>query len=125
MWNDIGSDIAGTTYDAATANWGAPWRMPTLAQIQELLNNTTSKGTTQNGVNGLKFTGRNGGTVFLPAAGYRWNENVSNEGSGGYYWTSSLNESNPHNAYDLDFLSSYAYRSGSGRIGGHVVRPVR
>lgn len=43
---NIGSDIAGTGYDAATANWGAPWRMPSKAQCDELINNTTSVWTT-------------------------------------------------------------------------------
>ena len=49
---NIGSDIAGTEYDAATANWKAPWRMPTIDQCRELLDNCTSEWTTQNDVNG-------------------------------------------------------------------------
>lgn len=67
---DIGSDIAGTEYDTATANWGAPWCMPTLAQYQEFYNNCTSVWATQNGVKGYKFTGPNGRSIFLPATGY-------------------------------------------------------
>lgn len=124
---NIGSDIAGTSYDAATANWGAPWRMPTKAQIQELLDNTTSGWTTQNGVYGRKFTGSNGGTVFLPAAGHRWDEGLDGEGSGGLYWSSSLVESYPYCAYYLNFYSGGAgwYYGYYGLDDGHSVRPVR
>jgi len=59
--------------DAAYLNWGDKWRMPTITEIQELLDNTTSEWTTQNGVYGRKFTSKsNGNAVFLPAAGYRY-----------------------------------------------------
>ncbi len=119
---DIGSDIAGTPYDAATANWGAPWRMPSLAQIQELFNNCSSQWTQQNGVNGRLFTGPNGNSVFLPAAGDRWNGELYGEGSNGLYWSSSLVESTPNLAYYL--YSDYDYYCDF-RYVGHTVRPVR
>ena len=123
---NIGSDIAGTQYDAATANWGAPWRMPSLTQINELLNNCTSTWTTQNGVNGRKFTGPNGGTIFLPAAGSRWFSDLSSAGSYGYYWSSALYESNPYCAYLLVFYSDNAHWNYKyDRFNGHSVRPVR
>ena len=123
---NIGSDIAGTQYDAATANWGSPWCMPSLAQIKELKESCTSTWTTQNGVNGRKFVGPNGGAVFLPAAGYRWDGEVYYAGSYGYYWSSTLNESNPSNAYYPYFHSGVAYWSnGPRRFSGHTVRPVR
>jgi hypothetical protein len=121
---NIGSDIAGTGYDAATANWGSPWRMPSLAQIEELLNNTTHTWTTQNGVNGRKFTGSNGGTVFLPAAGYVWGGELYLVGSGGFYWSSTPYGEN--NGYDLLFYSGGANWSDYyGRSYGFSVRPVR
>ena len=123
---NIGSDIAGTQYDAATANWGSPWRMPALSQIRELLNNCTSVWTTQNGVNGRKFTGPNGGTIFLPAAGDRRSDELRNLGSWGGCWSSSLNESSPHFACGLGFDSVTAYWfDGSYRLYGRSVRPVR
>ena len=89
----IGSDIAGTQYDATTANWGSPWQMPSLTQIEELLNknNCTSTWTTQNGVDGRKFTGKNGGTIFLPAAGERWKNNLEFEGACGLPCNYSIN----------------------------------
>lgn len=124
---NIGSDIAGTQYDAATANWGAPWRMPSLTQIRELLDNCTFTRTIQNGVDGRKFTGPNGGTIFLPGAGAHWNGELSySGGSNGYYWSSTLGESRPDCAGILMFHSGGAYWSSrSGRYGGLPVRPVR
>jgi biopolymer transport protein ExbD len=122
---NIGSDIAGTGYDAATANWGSPWRMPSQAQIEELLNNTTSTWTTQNGVNGRKFTGSNGGTVFLPAAGYRDNSGLYRAGSRGNYWSSALTEGYPYYAWCLSFGSGGVSTDYYGRYVGRSVRPLR
>lgn len=84
---DFDREIAGTDHDAATANWGAPWQMPSKVQIQELLDNTTSIGTTQNGVKGRKFTGNNGESIFLPFAG-QMTTTLYNTTSG-YYWSST------------------------------------
>ena len=65
------NDISGNpTYDAARANWGGTWRMPTEAEMEELKDNCTWTWTTQNGVNGCTITGPNGNSLFLPAAGY-------------------------------------------------------
>lgn len=126
-WINIGSDIAGTEYDAATANWGAPWRMPTKAQCEELFSNCTSEWTTQNGVNGRKFIGPNEATIFLPAAGNRWNSQLSDKGSNGVYWTSMDNESSRASAsyfsFDSGEVSVFEY--GMGRCYGASVRPVR
>lgn len=122
---NIGSDIAGTRYDAATANWGTPWRMPSKSQCQELLYNTTYVWTTQNGVKGRKFTGPNGGTIFLPAAGNRWNDELDSTGSRGDYWSSTLDESSPGLAYGLYFSSNFETWYYYDRYGGQSVRPVR
>jgi hypothetical protein len=100
--------------------------MPSWTQILELLNNCTSVWTTQNGVNGRKFTGPNGGTIFLPAAGCRWDDELYFLGSWGAYWSSTLYESYPYDAYYLDFDSGNAHwSSGDYRRDGRSVRPVR
>lgn len=102
---------------------------PTLDQIKEFLNNTTSAWTTQNGVKGTKFTSKiNGGTVFLPAAGDRWNGELYYVGYGGYYWSSTpYGEDYAHGLY---FDSLYADWGNSlttydGRYYELSVRPVR
>jgi hypothetical protein len=96
---------------------------PTLDQIKELLNYCTYTWTNQNGVNGGKFTGPNGGTIFLPAAGYVCYGELYNVGSNGLYWSSSPN--NEYNAYRLAFGSNFANWYLWARGDGLSVRPVR
>jgi len=112
--------------DAAYMNWGSAWRMPTRAEIKELIDNTTSTWTTVNGVKGRRFTSKtNGNSIFLPAAGYRWYSDLYDAGSYGRYWSSSL-ESGPYYAYDLNFNSGYVFwNSLDYRDNGRPVRPVR
>ena len=112
--------------DAAYVNWGSSWCMPTYTEMQELLDNTTSEWTTQNGVYGRKFTSKtNGNSIFLPAAGFRDGSRLFYRASGGYYWSSSLFESYPLNARSLlFFLSEYAYPHYYFRLIGFTVRPV-
>ena len=111
--------------DAATANWGNGWRMPTKAEFEELFNNTTVTWTQQGGVNGRLFTATNGNSLFLPAAGYRWNDVLDLVGGGGYYWSSSLYTGHPDYAWFFYFFSGYYDMDGSSRYGGRSVRPVR
>jgi len=110
--------------DAATANWGPDWRMPTKEEWQELYSNTTVTGTTQNGVSGLLFTAANGNSLFLPAAGYRNDSSLYETGIWGDYWSSSLNTGDPSRAWSFDFNSGYYTLFGSGRDYGFSVRPV-
>lgn len=124
--HDIGSDIAGTQYDVAHVKWGGSWKMPTLDQVKELFDNCTSEWTTQNSVNGRKFTGPNGKSIFLPAAGYRWDGELRYAGSHGDYWSSTLNESKPYRARSLYFDSGDPrWNIGGNRFLGFTVRPVR
>ncbi len=111
--------------DVAHVKWGGSWRMPTYEEIGELLNNCSWTWTVQNGVNGYLVTSKsNGNSIFLPAAGYRWGENVNFSGSYGYYWPASLHEGNGREACRLVFYSGGRYQSGNGRCGGLSVRPV-
>ncbi len=111
--------------DAAYANWGSGWRMPTESEFEELIGNTTSERVTQNGVEGYKFTGTNKGSIFLPAAGFVWDGELYDVGSGGYYWSSTLDESYPVGAWCPYFDSGYVNTSCSYRFSGQSVRPVR
>lgn len=73
--------------DTASANWGEPWRMPTLDEMKELLELKHGL-TTINGVKGMQFTGANGNSIFLPCAGTRsWT--LEDVGRYGGYWTSN------------------------------------
>ena len=119
------SDIAGNAqYDAARANWGGNWRMPTRAEMQELLNKCTWTWITQNGVNGYKVTGPNGNKIFLPATGFRYGSSLNNAGSSGYYWGSSPYESGANDAYSLSFGSDGHGMYNYYRYYGLCIRPV-
>ena len=121
------SNISGNAqYDAATANWGGNWRMPTKAEYDELLNNCTWTWTTQNSVNGCKVTSKtNGNSIFLPATGYYCDgASLSRAGSIGRYWSSTPDESSSSFAYDLNFGSGGRYIFYCRRDYGHSVRPV-
>ena len=113
--------------DAATANWGSDWCMPTKEQWKELLENTTAEWTMQNGVKGRLFTSKkNGKSLFLPAAGYRWDGDLNLVGSGGYYWSSSLLTGGPGYAWYFYFYSDrYSSMYDDYRSGGLSVRAVR
>ena len=111
--------------DAATANWGSGWRMPTKEEWEELLDNTTVTWTTQNGVNGRLFTASNGNSLFLPAAGYRSSSSLYGAGSYGNYWSSSLITDYPIYAWGFYFYSGSYYMNGGNRYYGQSVRPVR
>lgn len=111
--------------DAATANWGSGWRMPTSAEMQELIYNCTETWTTQNGVNGRLFTGPNGNSIFLPAAGYRYDSEIYDAGYYGYYWSSSLGTDLANYAWLLYFHSSGCYmRNNYYHFNGRSVRAV-
>ncbi len=111
--------------DAAHVNWGGNWRMPTSAEFSELIDNCTWEWTIQNGVKGYKVTSKtNSNSIFLPAAGYRYDTDAGSVGSYGSFWSSSLNEYSPDRAWDLNFTSGSRGRYRDYRCFGQSVRPV-
>ena len=119
---NIGSNISGTQYDVARAQWGGSWRMPTKAEFEELIDRCTWTWTSYNGVNGYKITGPNGRSIFLPAAGTA--TELSNRGVSGDYWSGSFHESIQSNAYYLSFYIAARYVARNARKFGYTVRPV-
>ena len=118
------NDISGNAqYDAAAANWGGSWRMPTRDEITELMYNCSWTPETQNGVDGFKVTGSNGNYIFIPASGYRDGSSSYIYGEC-YYWSST-----PHqysNDYSYILYSDYEYQSEdmNYRYRGLTIRPV-
>jgi hypothetical protein len=115
--------------DAARANWGGSWRMPTQTECQELIDNCTTTWTTVNGVYGRLFTSNiNSNTLFLPAAGIRNESALYSAGSGGTYLSSSLSSGSPNSAWRLRFNSRNVSTADStaddSRCNGHSVRAV-
>ena len=112
------------TDDAATANWGGDWRMPTIEEQNELFNNCTCGWTSQNGVTGCVVTGPNGNSIFLPAAGERFGPSLEHVGSHSRYWSSSLIVLGPKSVYYLDSNYDRTDWETMGRHHGLSVRPV-
>jgi hypothetical protein len=110
--------------DAAYANMGKEWRMPTDKELDELKIKCTWTWTSQKGTMGYKVTGPNGKSIFLPAAGYRDDTYLLNAGSNGDYWSASLCEINPNSAWYLYLDSSNLSTYNGNRYRGHAVRAV-
>lgn len=117
-------DISGNpNYDVARATWGGTWRLPTSEEFEELIQCCTWTWTTENGTKGYKVTSRrNGNSIFLPAAGYRYDSSLGYAGSYGDYWSSSPYGSS--SAYGLYFNSSECKVDWNFRYSGYSVRAV-
>ena len=106
--------------DAATVHMGSQYRIPTSTEIQELINNTTqifidldgkeySIEQAQNGsieagkLKGVRFTGSNGNSIFIPAVGYCYESVLNGVGMNGRLWSSSLDGSYDDGAMGLGF----------------------
>ena len=101
-------------------------RMPTRDEMRELTANTTSAWTQVNGVSGCQFTSKvNGNSIFVPAAGYCGRGSVDYVGQYGDLWSSSLYESNPKYAFNLNFNSSNSNVNNNNRFYGYSLRPVK
>lgn len=134
-WNPNGDGEKSTKYttnsatleledDAASSNMGGSWHMPTPAQIQELIDNTTSFWATLDGVTGIKFTSKNGKFIFIPAAGYAWDGSVHFSGGDGGFWSSMLSAVDVSYGQYLIFNSGSVYLDYSYRYCGLSVRGV-
>ena len=111
-------------YDAARANLGGNWRMPTYDELKELNTQCTWEWINENDFKGYKVTGPNGNSIFLPAAGDRSGSSLNNAGSDGDYWSSTPDGSSRNYACYLFFNSDGHHVGRSGRYYGRSVRPV-
>ena len=120
-----GNIPTNTTYDAARHNMGAPWRMPTVGEFQELNANCDSEWTDEDGVAGRRFTSRiNGNSIFFPASGSRNGTGLYGRGAYGNYWSASLYSA--AYGYYLYFNSGGVYPANySYRFYGFSVRAVQ
>ena len=110
--------------DAAYVNWGSSWRMPSKSQQDELRDNCTWTWTNQNGVEGRLVTGPNGNTMFLPTAGYRESNNLTDNGTG-LFWSRTIEARTPSEALILRFNCEIWHWTIENRCYGLNVRAVR
>lgn len=98
--------------DPATTSWGGKWRTPTIDEIKELFDSSKCEWTWDAEKKGYIVKGvKTGNTIFLPAAGFRAREDTYRVGLYGYYWSSSVDES------DLRFASNFDFSKDSQTIG--------
>ena len=123
-------DVLAAEHDAARANMGGEWRMPTTEEMQALYDNTTNEPITDykgTGIAGRIFTGKGNyanSSLFLPAAGFFNGTSYNNGGSRGYYWSSTLYSST--GGRGLLFSSGHVNpQYDNGRYLGFSVRAVR
>ena len=83
--SNLTSIVGDKAYDAAAANWGGLWRMPTSKELSELTDDCEWEWAAQNGRTGYKVTGPNGNSIFLPAAGMSDGATVAGENECGFY----------------------------------------
>ncbi len=116
--------------DAAHSTWGGDWRMPSKEEVEELKNssNCTWTWTTKNGVPGYRITsnksGYSGNSIFLPANGMFTGSSVSDDGTVGNYWSSSICPDVTYFALSPFFSSDYVKNGNCYRYFGLGVRPV-
>jgi len=125
-WHD--ADLSGDTWEKANDPSPAGWRIPTLDEIKTLLDpdKVSSEWTTENNINGRKFTDKaTGNSIFLPASGFReyGMGELRNKDLQGRYWSST--QSSDDSAWFLDFSSSSAeWSSFYNRRNGFSIRCV-
>lgn len=118
-------DISGNPqYDAAAANWGGDWRVPTIAEFQELIDDCTWESVCLNDMQGMQVTGPNGNSIFLPAAGTCPDGSPTSVGVCGYYWSSTPYEEGKTSAYAINFLGEHRDSYWIGRYNSLSIRPV-
>ena len=111
--------------DAATANWGEGWRMPTKEEYEELYQKTTWIWSDINGVKGRLMTGQNGNSIFFPATGFYLDNEVICHGLG-IYWSNTLHTGCPERGWSLHFDFESCHVCGTyERCRGQSVRAVR
>ncbi|WP_418858314.1 hypothetical protein [Segatella sp.] len=124
--NYASADIYKTNRDVANKVYGSWVTMPTIDEFEELFTECKKEWIedTENHVAGYKFTGPNGNSIFLPAAGTRTQGTVSGEGLNGYYLSGSINATDNRFAMAYSFDKNAARRTATPVYQALAIRPV-
>ena len=118
-------EVLDESDDAAAQLLGNGWRMPTPEEMQELIEDCTWEEDYDMGVGGLRVTGPNGNSIFMPFAGRMYGSILFQSNASGYYWTSSLNEKANVQAKYLCIAPNGQEVTCSNRYFGFSIRPVK
>lgn len=119
--NDIGKNVK---HDAATMDYGGQWRLPTMADFEELIQFCTWRWIEEKGHTGYEVVGPNNAHVFFPAAGWRVRNRLVAVEKCGNYWSSTPVEGNNEYSLGLDFSKNSINKSKRSRYYGLSIRPV-
>lgn len=125
VYTSWGSNIAGTEHDVARVKWGDDWQMPTIAQVAELFEKggctllyTNHSHTADADTVGWEVTGSNGGRIFVPLGGSRWDTQLRDPYTGNYWTAEQLYAFWPRS-------TGITYGEFSVPYCGYNVRPIR
>lgn len=117
-------------WSTSAVDWGGSWRLPTWEECQELISssNTTKTWERQDGHFGHRITGKNGNSIFLPAAGWKtsFTSGVIQEGETAHYWSSTLDETG-ESAWTMWVISAGILGQANSTSVGYLynIRPVK
>ena len=128
---NIGTHISGTQYDVSYNIWGNPWCMPSVQAFEELIGYCNCQFAVINDINGIKFVGTNGNSIFFPYAGFKNNLEHSTLGEYGLYWTDTSYGNEDNVSSDAYWLSICSVANmpivnvlNNLRVFGASVRPI-
>ncbi|MBQ9559136.1 MAG: leucine-rich repeat domain-containing protein [Bacteroidaceae bacterium] len=112
--------------DAAYANCGNNWRMPTLEQLKELCNECIWQRSSVNGAEGYDIISKkNGNSIFLPLPGVFFEDGLQMANENGGYWSRTLSSCWNGNLLFFRTDTFFLYNHGYGKEYGFSIRPVR
>lgn len=119
--------IYGTNKDIAYTKLGKDWRMPSTAEINELINACTWTNDVVNGVNGVRGTASNGNSIFLPVTGMYAGASIQSSSQGCYWGGELYTDAQKSSKYAsmISFFKGAKPRSSNYyRYEGMAIRPV-
>lgn len=121
--------ICGSKFDIARLHWNESWRYPTVAEMQELMQECFWEWVEVHHldgslINGFRVTGKNNNSIFLPASGNRYGSEYENINEIGRYWCGEIDPSDTYRAYLLEFYQDGGGINSLSRFLGLLIRPV-
>ena len=98
--------------------------MPSEAELKELQDYCSWTWASKNGKTGMRVSGPNGNTLFIPCAGCITSTGLAGVNSVGYLWSATRSDEYWSYGIRISFTNTNQSISGSFRYCGMPVRPV-